>query len=54
MESTALDESECEEGKCEIRELATAMKTGARYNNIALGPEHDVVKASGRRENKIE
>ena len=29
-------------------------KTGARYNNIALGLEHEVVKASGRRENKTE
>jgi len=53
MKSTAMDESECEE-KCEIREWATVIKTGARYNNIALGPEYEVVKASGRRENKTE
>jgi hypothetical protein len=48
-----MDESECEEEKCEIREWATAIKTGARYNNIALGREHDAVKTSGRRGNKF-
>jgi len=53
MESAAMDESECEEEKCEIREYATAIKTGARYSNIALGPEHEAVKTSGRREDKI-
>jgi hypothetical protein len=53
MESTAKDESECEEEKCEIREWATAIKTGARYSNIALGPEHEAVKTSRQRGNKI-
>jgi hypothetical protein len=38
--------------KCEIREWVTAIKTCARYN-IALGPEHEAVKTSGRRGNKI-
>jgi hypothetical protein len=54
MESTAMDESECEEGKCEIGEWATAIKkiTSKRYSNIALGPEHEAVKTSGRRKNK--
>jgi hypothetical protein len=53
MESTAMDESGCEEVKCEVREWATAIKTDARYDNIALGPEQEALKASGRRENKI-
>ena len=53
MESTEMDRSECEEEKCEIQEWATAIRTDARYNNIALGPEHEAVKKSGRGENKI-
>jgi len=53
MEYTAMDESGREEEKCEVREWATAIKNGARYDNIELGPEHEALKASGRRENKI-
>jgi len=45
MESTAIDESECEE--------APIKKPSTRYSNIALGPEHETVKTSGRRKNKI-
>jgi len=30
MESTAMDENECEEEKCEIRKWTTAIKTGRK------------------------